>query len=92
MEREIEIAWAKAFPRGLDALLVCADLPGQHPLVVITHSSLTSFSDQNWRNTLMQRFVRRGAKTSLCWHRLSVKMATRSSGTFRLGLQRWTIF
>jgi dienelactone hydrolase len=39
VEREIEIPWAKAVPRGLDALLVYADLPGKHPLVVITHGS-----------------------------------------------------
>ncbi len=39
VEREITIPWGRAFPSGLDALLVYADLPGKHPLVVITHGS-----------------------------------------------------
>jgi hypothetical protein len=39
VDREIEIPWAKAFPRGLGALLVYADLPGKHPLVVIAYGS-----------------------------------------------------
>ena len=37
-EQEIRIPWVKA-PGGLDALLVSIDLPGKHPLVVITHGS-----------------------------------------------------
>ena len=39
IEREILIPWTQAAPNGLDALLVYADLPGQHPLAVITHGS-----------------------------------------------------
>lgn len=39
VEREIKIPWGHAFPGGLDALLVYADLPGKHPLVVMTHGS-----------------------------------------------------
>jgi len=39
VEREIMIPWAKALPYGLDALLVYVDLPGKHPLAVLTHGS-----------------------------------------------------
>ncbi|MGO9336845.1 MAG: dienelactone hydrolase family protein [Terracidiphilus sp.] len=39
VEREIRIPWVQAGPGGLDALLVYADLPGKHPLVVLTHGS-----------------------------------------------------
>lgn len=39
VEREITIPWILAGSSGLDALLVYADLPGKHPLVVITHGS-----------------------------------------------------
>jgi len=39
VERELFIPWTQAAPNGLDALLVYADLPGQHPLVVMTHGS-----------------------------------------------------
>lgn len=39
VEREVQIPWVLAAPSGLDALLVYADLPGKHPLVVITHGS-----------------------------------------------------
>jgi dienelactone hydrolase len=38
IEREVTIPWALA-GSGLDALLVYAELPGKHPLVVITHGS-----------------------------------------------------
>jgi len=38
IEREVTIPWVLAAP-GLDALLVYVDLPGKHPLVVITHGS-----------------------------------------------------
>jgi len=38
-EKEIRIPWAKAAPQGLQALLVYADLPGKHPLVVMTHGT-----------------------------------------------------
>jgi len=37
-EEEVRIPWVKA-PGGLDALVVSADLPGQRPLVVMTHGS-----------------------------------------------------
>jgi dienelactone hydrolase len=36
---EIFIPWVKAGSRGLNALLVYADLPGKHPLVVLTHGT-----------------------------------------------------
>jgi dienelactone hydrolase len=39
VEREIRIPWALAGPAGLDGLLVYVDLPGKHPLVVMTHGS-----------------------------------------------------
>jgi dienelactone hydrolase len=39
VEREIRIPWTQAAPNGLDALLVYVDLPGEHPLVVLTHGS-----------------------------------------------------
>ena len=39
VEREISIPWVKAAPSGLDSLLVYVDLPGKHPLVVLTHGS-----------------------------------------------------
>ena len=38
VEREVMIPWILA-GQGLDALLVYAELPGKHPLVVITHGS-----------------------------------------------------
>jgi dienelactone hydrolase len=38
-EDEIRIPWTQASPSGLDALLVYAELPGKHPLVVMTHGS-----------------------------------------------------
>jgi dienelactone hydrolase len=39
VEREVRIPWVMAAPSGLDALLVYADLPGKHPLVVMTHGT-----------------------------------------------------
>lgn len=39
IEREIRIPWVLAGANGLDGLLVYADLPGKHPLVVLTHGS-----------------------------------------------------
>jgi dienelactone hydrolase len=39
VEREVLIPWTEAAPAGLDSLLVYADLPGRHPLAVITHGS-----------------------------------------------------
>jgi dienelactone hydrolase len=39
VEQEIKIPWVKAGPAGLDGLLVYVDLPGKHPLAVITHGS-----------------------------------------------------
>lgn len=39
VEREIRIPWTMAGPAGLDALLVYVDLPGKHPLAVLTHGS-----------------------------------------------------
>src|ERR1700722_4281412 len=45
VERQIRIPWALAGPSGLDALLVYVDLPGKHPLVVLTHGSARSTQD-----------------------------------------------
>lgn len=45
VEREIRIAWTMAGPAGLDALLVYVDLPGKHPLVVLTHGSARAAQD-----------------------------------------------
>ncbi len=39
IQREILIPWIQAEPGGLDTLLVYVDLPGKHPLVVMTHGS-----------------------------------------------------
>jgi dienelactone hydrolase len=39
VEHEIKIPWVETGPYGLDALLVYAELPGKHPLVVLTHGS-----------------------------------------------------
>jgi dienelactone hydrolase len=39
VEREVRIPWASAYPNGLDALLVYAETPGKHALVVMTHGS-----------------------------------------------------
>jgi hypothetical protein len=39
VERELMIPWGMAFPNGLHAMLVYADLPGKHPLVVMTHGT-----------------------------------------------------
>jgi dienelactone hydrolase len=45
VERQVRIPWAAAEPGGLDALLVYVDLPGKHPLVVLTHGSARSPQD-----------------------------------------------
>lgn len=42
VEREVRIPFASAGRDGLDALLVYVDLPGKHPLVVLTHGSARS--------------------------------------------------
>jgi dienelactone hydrolase len=39
IEREVAIPWVSAAPSGLDALLVYVDVPGKHPLVVMTHGT-----------------------------------------------------
>jgi dienelactone hydrolase len=39
VEREVRIPWTMAGLDGLDALLVYADLPGKHPLVLLTHGT-----------------------------------------------------
>lgn len=45
VERQVRIPWAQAGSTGLDALLVYVDLPGKHPLVVLTHGSARSVQD-----------------------------------------------
>jgi dienelactone hydrolase len=39
VEKEMWVPAPGAFPRGLDALEVYADLPGRHPLIVLTHGT-----------------------------------------------------
>jgi dienelactone hydrolase len=39
VERELLIPAPQAFPSGLDSIMVYADLPGRHPLVVLTHGT-----------------------------------------------------
>jgi dienelactone hydrolase len=39
VEREMWIPAPQAFPRGLDSIEVYADLPGRHPLIVLTHGT-----------------------------------------------------
>jgi dienelactone hydrolase len=39
VEREVRIPWVQAGVNGLDALLVYVDLPGKHPLALLTHGS-----------------------------------------------------
>jgi dienelactone hydrolase len=45
-EREVRIPWVLAGVNGLDALLVYADLPGKHPLVLLTHGTSRSPEEQ----------------------------------------------
>jgi dienelactone hydrolase len=65
VEREVTIPWVLASPGGLDALLVYADLPGKHPLAVITHGSSRK-PEENAQVTVWQElpqalwFARRG--------------------------------
>ncbi|MGA3159932.1 MAG: prolyl oligopeptidase family serine peptidase [Terracidiphilus sp.] len=65
VEHEISIPWVMAGPSGLDALLVYVDLPGKHPLVVITHGNAPSPEAQPLMNPWQQLpqalwFARRG--------------------------------
>jgi dienelactone hydrolase len=39
VEHEVRIPWVQAGENGLDALLVYADLPGKHPLALLTHGT-----------------------------------------------------
>jgi dienelactone hydrolase len=39
VERQVRIPWSEAGAQGLDGLLVYVELPGKHPLVVLTHGS-----------------------------------------------------
>jgi dienelactone hydrolase len=64
-EQETRIVWTQAGPHGLDALLVYADLPGQHPLVVLTHGTSRDNEPRNhvtpWQLLPQARwFARRG--------------------------------
>jgi dienelactone hydrolase len=65
VEREIRIPWVLAGINGLDALLVYADLPGKHPLVLLTHGS-SRIADEQAQVTPWQQlpqalwFARRG--------------------------------
>ncbi len=65
VEREVMIPWVLAAPGGLDALLVYADLPGKHSLVVLTHGSSRK-PEEHARVTVWQElpqalwFARRG--------------------------------
>jgi len=44
---EIFIPWNKAGARGLNALLVYADIPGNHPLAVLTHGTSRKQEERN---------------------------------------------
>jgi hypothetical protein len=46
VEREVRIPWVMAGVSGLDALLVYADLPGKHPLALLTHGSSRNPDEQ----------------------------------------------
>jgi dienelactone hydrolase len=46
-EEPTRIPWFEATPNGLSALLVYADLPGKHPLVVITHGTSRDLEPRN---------------------------------------------
>ena len=46
-EELTRIPWTEAAPSGLTALLVYADLPGKHPLVVITHGTSRELEPRN---------------------------------------------
>jgi dienelactone hydrolase len=46
-EELTHIPWTQAAPNGLTALLVYADLPGKHPLVVITHGTSRELEPRN---------------------------------------------
>lgn len=46
IEHEVRIPWVMAAPGGLDALLVYVDLPGKHPLVLLTHGTARKPEDQ----------------------------------------------
>jgi dienelactone hydrolase len=64
-ETETRIPWTQASPNGLSALLVYADLPGSHPLVVITHGTAREIEPRNnvtpWAFLPQARwFARRG--------------------------------
>jgi len=65
IEHEIRIPWLAAAPAGLDALLVYANLPGKHPLVVLTHGSARNPEDHRLVSSWQQLpqalwFARRG--------------------------------
>ena len=46
VEREVRIPWVLAGVNGLDALQVYADLPGKHPLLLLTHGSSRIAAEQ----------------------------------------------
>jgi dienelactone hydrolase len=64
-ETETRIPWTQASPNGLSALLVYADLPGKHPLILITHGTAREVEPRNnvtpWLFLQQARwFARRG--------------------------------
>jgi dienelactone hydrolase len=64
-ETPTRIPWSQAAPNGLSALLVYADLPGKHPLVVITYGTAREIEPRNnltsWQLLPQARwFARRG--------------------------------
>jgi dienelactone hydrolase len=65
VEREVRIPWVMAGVNGLDALLVYADLPGKHPLALLTHGT-SRIADEQAHVTPWQElpqalwFARRG--------------------------------
>lgn len=46
IEHEFYLPYAQAFPHGLDALEVRADMPGKHPLALLTHGTSANVSER----------------------------------------------
>jgi dienelactone hydrolase len=46
VEKEIKVPAPLAYPQGLDVLEVFYDMPGKHPLALLTHRSAESFQDR----------------------------------------------
>jgi dienelactone hydrolase len=74
IREELRIAMPTAGPRGLEALLVRADEPGRHPLVLINHGSPRAASDRPEMTPLAlipeaTEFARRGWAAAIVMRR-----------------------